>query len=105
MDDRDRIDARRDVDDSDEDVETWPAGLLANYTTGADTTTGNAGAFAPGPVGAAQARKLAEAEQPEEARPVHVPIAPGVYGPGAGQTADEGVSPQQSEAEADELNG
>jgi len=105
MDDRDRIDARRDIDDPEEDVETWPAGLLANYTTGPDATTGNAAALAPGPVGAAQAGKLVDAEQPEEERRAHVPVAPEEYDYGRRQTADEGVSPQQREAEADELNG
>jgi hypothetical protein len=108
MDDRDRIRPHSDfdeLDDTEEDVEVWPAGLLASYGTGGDTSTGNAGALASGLAGGAQARKLTEAQEAEEGMPVHVPVAPEVYGYGRRQTADEGVSPQQNEAESDELNG
>ena len=111
MDDQDRIaDDRTDADVVDEDSEMWPAGLFANQSPGASSGTAAAGSLAAGPIGAAQAGRLVEAEEPAEERPphAHVPAAPEDYGYGlAGrpETADEGVSAPQREAEADELNG
>jgi hypothetical protein len=108
MDDSDRIRPYSDLDDlddSDEDVEVWPAGMLASYGTGGDTSTGNAGALAAGIMGGAQAQKVTEAREAEDERPIHVPVVPDMFGYGRPQTADEGVSPQQSEVESDELNG
>jgi hypothetical protein len=48
-----------------------------------------------------------EAEMPQEQKSphVHVPVAPDVFGSELYETADQGVSAPQKEAEADELNG
>jgi hypothetical protein len=103
MDDKDRFDPQN--SDPEDDIDTWPAGLLANHGTGADTGSSNAGALAGGVVGAAQAGHIMRAQETEEERSAPVPASPDVYGYEHHATGDDGVSAPQREVEADELNG
>jgi hypothetical protein len=103
MDDKDRFDPQN--SDPEDDVETWPEGLLANHSTGAGAGSSSAGSLAGGVVGAAQAGRIMEAQETEEDITVRVPARPDVYATKHRVTGDEGVSAPQREVEADELNG
>jgi len=108
MDDNDRYDPQN--SNPEDDAETWPGGLLANHSTGADLrpsspASSSAPALAGGVIGAAQAGRIMEDQEPEEDWPVRVPASPGIYDYEQRVTEDEGVSAPRREAEADELNG
>jgi hypothetical protein len=103
MDDKDRYDPQK--SDTEDDVDVWPAGVLASHAVGADRGSANAGSLVGGVIGATQAARITEGEEPKEERPTPMTDSPDLYGDDRRRTGDEGVSASQREAEADELNG
>ena len=100
LDDDERDSEDRQVDEA---IETWPAGLLASQT-GAVGPGSPGGPVAAVPSADPQARELADDQMPREERFGRMPLADS-EGDRVVETADDGVSRQQREAEADELNG
>ena len=114
MDDRDRVERSAagsdDIDDTANTEEVvdknaaWPPAVAGGNVTGTEGTSGSMGTLAGGLLGSIVARDIVDQEIPEEER---VAGADGrdTFGDRYTETGDQGVSPAQKEAEADELNG
>lgn len=104
------------MDDNDSDSVERPdevtheeqVGRVANAggnVPGTEGTTTGMGTLAGGLVGAIAARDIMDSEIPEEERVAGDSERADIFGDKSSRTADQGVSPSQKEAEADELNG
>jgi hypothetical protein len=105
MDDSDKVERRTDDTEDVIDNKAWPPAVAGGNVTGNEATSSGMGTLAGGLVGAIAARDIVDREIPEEERVVADSDTPDIFGEKNSQTGDQGVSPAQKEAEADELNG
>ena len=98
--DNDRVERR--TDDVTGEEEAGRVTIAGGTTAGTEATSSGMGTLAGGLVGAIAARDIMDREIPEEERVVE---DADIFGEKNSRTGDQGVSPAQKEAEADELNG